>query len=392
MTEAPLGVCFVSSYRPRECGIATFTQSIINNIDIPRKDVKIVAISELPDRYAYDSSVILEIIQDDPETYVEAARAINEDPSITVVSLQHVFSLFGGQYGDNITHFLENLKKPVVTTLHMVYSNREEPNSLEVVESNFSFITEKVIRYSTKIVVIIQQMADLLVEQYGVDRSKIIIIPHGTPVVRRQNAAKYKQKLGLGKGQIISTFGLIRPKKGLEYLVWAMPQVIKKYPYAKLLVLGEAHPNRPVEYYDQLVEEARSLKLLNTSVFFRSEFLTFREIIDYLLATDVFVTPYTVPEQTSSGAIAYAMACGKAIISTPFSYAREVLAEKRGLFVNYNDPHSIYLAIDFFFSHPKRRQRMEQLAYEYARHNSFKLVARKYAKAFTEAAKELVAS
>lgn len=392
MHQASIGVCFVSSHRPRECGIATFTQSIINNITIPRDQMKVVAISEARGKYEYDSSVVAEIIQDEPETYEMAARAINDDPTISVVSLQHVFSLFGGEFGDNITLFLKHLKKPVVTTLHMVYSNKEEPNSLEVVDSNFSFITDKVIKHSTKVVVIIQQMADLLVEQYGVDPDKIAIIPHGTPVVRRQDATKYKRKLGLGKGQIISTFGLIRSKKGLEYLVRAMPAVVEKYPYAKLLILGEAHPNRPTEYYDRLVEEARSLKLLNNSIYFRNDFLTFREIIDYLLATDVFVTPYTVPEQTSSGAIAYAMACGKAIISTPFAYAREVLADKRGLFVNYNDPHSIYLAIDFFFSHPKRRERMEELAYEYARNNSFKLVARKYAKVLTEAASQPVAS
>ena len=380
------GICFVSSYKPRPCGIANFSRSIIRDLSQP-DTVKIVAISEAADRYKYGKEVIAEIVQDDPETYVAAANAINADKSINVVSLQHVFSLFGGQHGENIISFLKTVKKPVITTLHIVYPNNQTPNKLEVVDIGYSAITERIVRYSTRVAVIIPMMADLLMEQYNLPSEKIEIIPHGSPIIKRHDPNVYKKKLGLGNGPIISSFGLIREKKGLEYAVRAMPQILEKYPKARLLILGENHPNRPNAYYQKLEKEADKLGLYNRSIFFRDQYLSFREIIEYLLATDVFITPYLVPEQTSSGAIAYAMGCGKAIISTPFAYAEEVLSNKRGLFINYRSRKSIFKAVDFLFSHPDKRERMEKRAYEYAKNNSFKVAAARYQDVFEEIAK-----
>lgn len=376
------GVCFVSSFRPRECGIATFTQSIIDNLDFPKERIKIVAVSDKPNFYSYGPEVIAEIVPGNAKSFISAAKKINKDPSINIINLQHVFSLFEGKYGDNITLFLKNLRKPLVTTFHMVYPKESSPHKFEVVESTYSEITKEIIEHSRKIIVIIPMMADMLRKQYGVSKEKIEIIPHGAPFVPMQNPEEYKEKLNLGRVPIISSFGLIRPKKGLEYVIYAMPKIIKKYPGAKFLILGETHPNRPPEYHSFLKKEAKKLGLLNKNVIFKNKYLTFQEILDYIFATDVFITPYLVPEQTSSGAIAYAMGCGKAIISTPFAYAKEVLAEKRGLFINYNDPESIFLAVDFFLSHPNKRKRMEKLAYEYAQKNSFQKVARKYLRVF----------
>lgn len=387
MKERPqLRICFVSPHHPRECGIATFTQILMKNMAVSKENIFVVAISDKPG-YNYNRRVIGEIMQDDEQTYIKAAEKINARDDIDVVSLQHVFSLFGGSYGQNIVTFLEHLKKPVVTTLHMVYPNRKKPSEFEVVDADYSSITEQVIRLSTRVVVIIQLMADLLMDQYALEPKKIEIIPHGSPTVKPHKPAQYKKQLGLGQGEIISSFGLIRPKKGLEYLIRAMPKVLKKYPKAKLLLLGESHPNRSPEYYKKLRTLAQKNGLLNRHIFFKSKYLTYREIIDYLSATDVFVTPYLVPEQTSSGAIAYALGCGKAIISTPFAYAKEVLSEKRGLFIKYRDQKSITEAIDFLFSHPDKRQRMEKLAYEYAKNSSFKLVAGRYLSVFEQVAR-----
>lgn len=380
--DASLGVCFVSSFYPRECGIATFTKSIIDNIDLPKEKIKIVAVCDEPDSYSYGKEVIAEIIPSKAKSFILAAQKINKDSSIDVVNIQHVFSLFEGKYGDNIVLFLKNLKKPLVTTFHMVYPRKYFPHKFEVVESTYSKITKEITKHSQKIIVIIPIMADLLKKQYGVKRSKIEIIPHGTPFVPKQNTKKYKKKLGLGSYPVISSFGLIRPKKGLEYVICAMPKIIKKYPGTKFLILGKTHPRWPVKYHSSLKEEAKKLGLLNKNVFFKNKYLTFREILDYLLATDIFITPYLVPEQTSSGAIAYAMGCGKSIISTPFAYAKEVLAKKKGLFINYSDPESIFMAVDFFLSHPYKRALIEKSAYEYAQKNSFQKTAQKYLKIF----------
>ncbi|MFA6790799.1 MAG: glycosyltransferase, partial [Parcubacteria group bacterium] len=301
--KGSFSVCFVSSYHPRECGIATFTQSIIDYIDMPKEKIKIVSISDKPGFYKYGSEVIHEAFTEDKSSFVSAAEKINKDPDIKVVSIQHVFSLFGGKYGENILSFMRRIKKPIVTTFHMVYSKNSSPNKFEVVDSSYSEITDKIIKMSDKIVVIIQPMADILIDQYGVDKEKIIIIPHGNPAVKRQLPGKYKKLLGIGKGKMISSFGLIRPKKGLEHVIYAMPEVVKKYPDARLFILGESHPNRSADYYNFLVEESKKINLLNKNIFFVNRFLSFREIINYIFATDVFITPYLVPEQTSSGAI-----------------------------------------------------------------------------------------
>jgi glycosyltransferase involved in cell wall biosynthesis len=385
-TISDLGICFVSSYKPRKCGIATFTQSIINNFpdEIVKENIKIVAISKQKNEYKYPQNVIAEIAQDDVDSYIKAAEAINSDPSINIVSLQHVFSLFGGAHGDKVVHFLSHLKKPVVTTLHMVYPINEEPNKFEIVESNFADTTDILIKYSEKIVVIIQPMVDILIDEFHVPEEKIFLIPHGAPLFCPQDTAYFKQKLGLGKGQIISSFGLIRDKKGLEYAIRAMPDVVKKYPKAKLFILGESHPYRPMDYYERLKKEAEDVGLLYKNIFFKRKYLSLREIITHLFATDVFIAPYLVPEQTSSGAVAYALGCGKAIIATPFLYAKEALSRGRGLLVNYQDPQSIYRAIDYLFSNPDHKKIIERKAWNYAQKFSFAKVSRKYANLFLD--------
>lgn len=382
--SSSFGICFVSSYPPRHCGIGTFTKNISNHLKIDRNRIRIVAISDRKKTYHYGKEVMAEIIQDDYNSYLHAAAIINQHRDIHIVNLQHVFSLFGGAHGENILHFLERLRKPVVTTFHMVYEPYTKPHTFEVVDSSYSKMTQAIIEHSKKIIVIIQPIADLLEQQYDVDPKKIAIIPHGTPFLKKQNPARYKRKLGFGPGRIITSFGLIRQKKGLEYAIAAMPDVLKIYPDTKLLILGESHPNRPREYYLSLVRQAKRLKLLNKQVFFNNKYLTYREIVDYLQASDIFITPYLVPNQNSSGAIAYAMACGKVVIATPFTYAQEVLSEGRGEFIRYADSSSIVSTLDMLFSHPKKMKKIQEKAYQYAQNNSFDIVASKYLSVFKE--------
>lgn len=385
-----LGICIVSSYPPRKCGIASFTAAIESNIlrISPDIKIKIVAINDPGKSYSYSKKVVAEISQEKRETYINAAEILNKDREINIVNLQHVFSLFGGRNGELIIDFLKHLKKPVVTTMHMIYPLIKEPHYLEVVDKNYRFLTEKITSISKKIIVIIQPMADILNAQYNVPLDKIVVIPHGVPEVKKAKPEKYKKIIGFENKKVISTFGLIRAKKGLEYLIRAIPEVVKKYPDTVALILGEPHPNRPKEYYEFLKEEAKKTSFFNKKIFFKGRYLKFKELITYLLATDIFVTPYLVPEQTSSGVIAYTLGCGKAIVSTPFLYAREMLKNGRGLFVNYRDSHSIFSAIDFLFSHPEEKKVIERKAYRFAKKMIWKEVSERYLKIFNQVLKD----
>lgn len=378
-----LGVCFVSSYPPRECGIATFTSFLKEAVkkNLPKVKFRIIAIDEPRKRRKYTNRVIKVVRRDNLEDYIEAAEIINKNKDIDLVSVQHVFSLFGGNDGELILEFLKRLKKPCVTTMHMVYSPKKKPHKFEVVETNFVKITKEIVKYSAKIVVMIQPVKDLLVYKYEVPRNKVVVIPHGLPDIEKQNPDKYKRKLGFEGKKIISTFGLIRQKKGLEYVIYAMPKILKRYKEAIFLVLGESHPARTRMYYDFLKKEVKRLKLEN-NVIFNETYLTYKEIIRYLLASDIFVTPYLVPEQTSSGVVSYAMGCGKAIVSTKFLYAKDVLSEGRGKLVNFRNSRQIYEEIMYLFSHPKVKKRIEDKAYKYGQTMIWEEVARNYIELF----------
>lgn len=379
-----LTILFLSSYSPRKCGMATFTQSLSQVLEKNHNvSIKIASINDRGKRYDYDKKVIAIIKEDKIDTYHKAAETINSDPDIDIVSLQHVFSLFGGENGEHIIKLLKNLKKPVFTTLHMVYSQKKQPAKHEVVDKNYIELTKQIYKYSEKIIVLIQPMKDILVEEYGFDENKIIVVPHGSPIEKydQKTTARLRKKYGYEKNKIISTFGLIRPKKGLEYIIQAMPKILEKYPETLFLILGTSHPNRPESYYKLLQKETKRLGL-ESSIIFKNNFLSFKEIIEHLILTDAFITPYLVPEQTSSGVMAYAMGCGKAIISTGFLYAQEVLAEKRGLFINYRNPESIFLAVDFLFKYPEKRKRMERLTFQYAKDNSWPKIANEYVNIF----------
>lgn len=385
LKDKKLGVCFVSSYPPRECGIATFTANLKEAIksSLPKLDFKVIAIESNFKKHKYSSRVIKVINQDKREDYIRAADVVNNDKSINIVSLQHVFSLFGGDNGSLILEFLKRLKKPCITTMHMVYSPEKKPHQLEVVGMDYVDLTKKIAKYSQKIAVMIQPVADLLISKYSIPKNKIIVIPHGLPEVKKQNSTLYKNKLGFKNKRIISTFGLIRKKKGLEYVLMAMPEIVNKYPNTIYLILGEAHPQRSRKYYDFLKEEVKRLKI-QKNVIFHEKYLTYKEIIKYLLASDIFITPYLVPEQTSSGVVAYALGCGKAIISTKFLYAQDVLASNRGILIDFKNSDQIFKAVEFLFSNPQKKNEIENKAYKFGQEMIWKEVALKYVRLFTE--------
>jgi len=367
-------IAYVSSYSPRECGIATFTKNLVvatNKLGIFRKPL-VVAMNEKETIYNYDRFVRYQIRRDLLEDYVEAAGCINTSKA-DLVNLQHEFGLFGGEWGEYINCFLEKIQKPVVSTLHTL-SPSLEPKAQTVLK--------QIAKHSSKIVTMTNTATKILMA-YDVPRSKIEIIQHGCPDVPFVDSNKVKPSLFGLKGKIVlSTFGLISRGKGIEYVIKALPEVVEKQPEIVYLVIGETHPEvRKFEgerYRKKLIKLVDDLDL-HEHVKFHNRFLLKRELIKYLQATDIYVTPYLEPNQISSGTLVYAMGTGKAIIATPYLHAQEALAEGRGLFCKFRDHRSIADGISQLLEDEELRRNMQRRVYSYSRDFTWAVVAKRYA-------------
>jgi glycosyltransferase involved in cell wall biosynthesis len=370
-------IAYVSSYPPRECGIATFTKNLVvasNKLDIFRKP-QVVAINEKEAIYNYDRLVKWQIRRDFQKDYVEAARYINSS-KVDLVNVQHEFGLFGGQWGEHINCFLEKLQKPVVSTLHTI-SPSFEPTAQNVLK--------QIAKHSSKIVTM-TNIATKLLMTYDVPRSKIEIIQHGCPNVPFVDSNNVKPSLfGLKGKLVLSTFGLISRGKGIEYVIKALPEVVENYPEIIYLIIGETHPEvRKFEgerYRKKLITLVDDLNLYE-NVKFHNRFLLERELIKYLQATDIYVTPFLEPNQISSGTLVYAMGTGKAIVSTPYLHAQEALAEGRGLFCKFRDHKSITERIMQLLENEEQRRNIQRTVYSYSRDFTWAEVAKRYSGLF----------
>jgi glycosyltransferase involved in cell wall biosynthesis len=370
-------IAYLSSYPPRECGIATFTKNLVsasNRLGIFRKPL-VIAINEKEAIYNYDRMVRYQIRRDFQKDYVEAAEWVNSSKA-DLVNLQHEFGLFGGESGEYINCFLEKLQKPVVSTLHTI-STSLEPKAQTVLK--------QIAKHSSKIVTMTNTATKIL-RTYDVPRSKIEIIQHGCPDVPFVESNKAKRSLfGLKGKTVLSTFGLLSRGKGIEYVIKALPKVVNKFPELVYLVIGETHPEvRKFEgesYRKQLLKLVDSLDL-SEHVKFHNRFLLERELIKYLQATDVYITPSLEPNQISSGTLVYAMGAGKAIVATPYLHAQEALAEGRGLLCKFRDHRSVADSIIKLLENEKLRRSIERKVYSYSRDFTWPIVAKRYADLF----------
>ncbi len=361
---------YFSTYPPRECGIANFTKDLIDAIfDVDGLKSSIIAINEKGALYNYDRRVKYKISRDNAQDYVKAAEYVNSS-NIQLLVVQHEFGLYGGDYGEYIRLFLDHVKKPVITTLHTVQPNFDK-KAIEVLK----YIVER----SEAIVVIAHAAIDMLKDQ-GIPHKKCIVIPHGCPNIDNKNNKSIKESLGLEDRLVASTFGLISSGKGIEYAIQALPEVIKKEPRLIYLIIGETHPevrkNEGEKYRNELTRLVSELGL-EEHVRFTNRFITKRELIKFLQATDIYITPYISPNQISSGTLIYALGAGKAVVSTPYYHALEVLSNDRGILCRFKDSASIAEGInrlldENFLSEVQRR------AYKYSRRFLWKNVARKY--------------
>jgi len=364
---------YVATYPPSECGIATFTRDVVTSVAkyTPFSRPTVVAIRREHEIEPYERIVRFQIFKQNRDSYLDAARFLN-DSEVDIVSVQHEYGIYGGEDGEYVLDLLEALEKPAVVTLHTVLQ-KPSPNQKRIVQ--------EMVRLCEVAIVMVRVGRQILLDVYGVDPGKVTVIPHGVPNVHRVSAQSVKRSLGLADRAIISTFGLINRGKGIEYVIQAMPAILKKHPNAVYLVLGATHPgvrSYEGESYRNMLTETISRLGIGQSVRFNNRFLALDELVRYLCATDVYVTPYVNKDQIVSGTLAYALGCGKAIVSTPYLYAEEVLADGRGILVDFNSPDSIAESIIRILDDPKLKESLESAAYRYGRRAAWFNVAVDY--------------
>lgn len=370
-------VIYVSSYIPRYCGIATYTKDLTNatNLLNPYAMAEIMVLNRESEKLEYPWEVKYKIEQDNLATYLQAAEYINQSGA-DLICLEHEFGIFGGKSGEYIIPFIESLKIPLVTTLHTVVP---DPNSKK------GEILKRIIKKSVAVTVMLEKVKVKLVTDYGILDGKVITIPHGTPDLPYAETEKYKKRKKLSGRLVLGNVNLLHPVKGIEYALKAVAKIAKKYPDVLYLVIGQTHPVYKEAlgetYRSSLKKLVKSLKI-EKNVRFVNEYLSLDELIGWLRTFDFYITPYLDPDQAASGALAYAVGAGKCCISTPYLYAREILAEGRGIIVPFKDHQAIASAVVDLWSNPEKKATMEKKAYQYGRLMTWPNVAFQYLQLF----------
>ena len=335
---------------------------------------RVISVNEIATTYDYNIKVKQQIRQDFEEDYVQAAKYVNSS-RVDAVSVQHEFGIYGGEWGKHILSFLRKVDKPVITTLHTVQPDFE-PKARNVMKEILDL---------SRAIVVMAGAAKGILKEYNVPDKKIHVVQHGCPDIPFVASDNVKPSLGLKGRTILSTFGLISRGKGIEYAIQALPPLVEKHPDILYLIIGETHPEvRKLEgesYRVDLIKLVGKLGLEN-HVKFHNRFLTKRELVRYLQATDVYITPYIGANQASSGTLVYALGSGRAVVSTPYIHAKEVLSHGRGLFCKFRDPDSIAYEVKELIENDKLRRDMEKKAYRYSRSFIWPKVARRYADIF----------
>jgi glycosyltransferase involved in cell wall biosynthesis len=324
---------------------------------------------------SYPPEVIARLVQQDRTSYLRIADVINAHPC-NAVNIQHEYGLFGGDQGEWVIDLIAGIRKPVITSLHTVIPD-PSPAHLRVARA--------LCATSTGVVVLSETGRQLLVERYGVDPAKIRVIPHGVPDVPLRDTAEPKRRLGYAGRTTISTFGLINRGKGLEFAIEAMQAVVESHPEALYLILGQTHPvvrRHEGESYRRELEAEIAANGLADNVVLVDKYLDFDELLAYLAASDVYLTPYLNPTQIVSGTLAYAVGCGKAVVSTPYLYATELLAHGRGFLVPFRDASAIATTLVALLDDAALRESTERRAYRFGRAMTWPNVARAYGEYF----------
>ncbi|MDO8508288.1 MAG: glycosyltransferase [Nanoarchaeota archaeon] len=383
--EAEPLILYMATYPPRECGIATFTKDISDAIDrrfFPTMKSRILAMNNNGTNiYNYPKKVNMQISDTEITDYLNTARIINESPQIKLVNIQHEFGIFGGEYGEYLLPFLELVEKPIVITFHSVLPS---PND------KLKKIVREISKRVSAIIVMTKKAVEILKKHYHL-KTKIHIIPHGIPNTSFESQKREKKNLSLQNKTILSSFGMIGPGKGYEYAIDSLPEVVQKFPNLLYIIVGETHPmvrKREGEKYRNFLESKVKELKLQKHVKFYNKYVTPSEIIQYLKATDIYLSPSDNPNQITSGTLSYAMGCGRAVISTPFLHAKDIVTPNRGRLVEFQNPDSFKNALLELLSNKNLIKEMEKSAFYFTRHMTWQNVATSYGRVFKEILKD----
>ena len=376
----PTRIAFVGNYLPRECGIATFTTDLCNAIAKEYGEGRLFAIpvNDPDSSYDYPDRVRLELAQEDLGSYERAADFLNFNGN-DLVCLQHEYGIFGGPAGRYILALLRRLKMPLVTTLHTVLRNPD---------ANQRIVLEEIGRLSDRLIVMSELAAQLLSEVYGVPDGKIDIIPHGVPDLPFMDPNYFKDRFGTEGKSVLLTFGLLSPNKGIENVIRALPTILAKHPDVVYIVSGVTHPHIRRREGERYREGLQSLALqlgVSSQLILNNRFVSDEELVEHMGAADIYITPYRQEAQIVSGTLAIALGAGKAIISTPYWHAQELLAEKRGVIIPFDSPNAIAEAVVVLLENDAERHAMRKRAYLHSRGTTWPKTARAYMASFQRA-------
>jgi len=379
-------VC-LATFPPRQCGIATFTADLTNAIDQmfgPSVKSKIVAMNLTEvSHFPYPDKVILQINQPRREDYVNAANKLNQLKEVKLVNIQHEFGIFGGEYGSHLLCFLEKLQKPIVTTLHTV---------LPAPDERMRNLVQAIMKYSKGIIVMTHSSREILKKDYGLDPDRIQVIPHGIHHVTYRTSEYVKSALGISGKLILSTFGFLSPSKGVEYVIEALPKVVEKFPNVRFLIAGVTHPvvlgQEGETYRNFLTKKVHQLGLSNYVSFYNTYF-DVNKLLQFLEATDVYLSTSLNPNQAVSGTLSYALGSGRPVISTAFAQAKQDITSEVGILIDFKNPPAFTDAIIKLLGNDRLRLQMGKNAYFRTRYMAWENVALSYLKYFSQFVPEL---
>ena len=370
-------IAFVGDYLPRKCGIATFTADLLAAVATahPQSQCICVSVNDIQDGYEYPEEVRFEIEEQDLSSYLRAADFLNIG-NVDIVCLQHEFGIFGGLAGGHILALLRELRMPVVPTLHTVL---REPRSEQ------RRVMQELISLSTRLVVMAQRGRQMLQEVYQAPLAKIDLIPHGIPDVGFVDPTYFKDQFGVEGRVVLLTFGLLSPNKGIEYVLNALPAILEQFPDVVYIVLGATHPNELREHgeaYRLGLEILATKNKIEKNVVFYNRFVDLENLTEFIGAADLYITPYLNEAQITSGTLAYTFGSGKAVVSTPYWHAVELLAEGRGVLVPFADAPAIASEVIGLLRDDTRRHAMRKNAYRIGREMIWSNVAQRYMHSF----------
>lgn len=373
-------IAVIGNYLPRQCGIATFTTDLSESIArelLVEKNLINVAMDDIPEGYKYPSQVKFRIRQNVQSDYFWAADYLNANQFDSVI-VQHEYGIYGGEDGSHILHMIKFLKMPVITNLHTVLEH-PTPGQRKVMNG--------LAKYSDRLLVMSEKAFDILTTVYGIDREMIKFIPHGVPDANYKNPGVHNKRFGMENKDMILTFGLLGPDKGIESMIEAMPAIVKEHPNTIYLILGQTHPHileRSGDSYRNSLQQLVNKLGMKDHVVFHNHFVKLETLIQYLQTAKIYAIPYLKKEQITSGTLAYALGVGTAVVSTPFWHAEELLAEGRGRLVPFNDSTAMANEINNLLANDHEREMMRFKAYQHGRSMIWKEVAKMHLDVISE--------